>query len=106
VVGTAEEYAKQALSLVAAAPAPEKVKETEWMPLGVFAFAREGVADTQAMIELAVSKSGVVAGTYYNEATEVSRPVPAPSTRKVSAWPSGLRTARTPTWLWRRGSTT
>jgi hypothetical protein len=45
------------------------------MPLGVFAFAREGVADTQAMIELAVSKSGVLAGTYYNETTEVSRPL-------------------------------
>ena len=59
----------------AAAPPPEKLKETEWMPLGVFAFAREGVADTQAMIELAVGKDGVLTGTYYNETSEVSRPV-------------------------------
>ena len=34
---------------------------------------REGVDDSQAMLELAVNKQGVLAGTYYNEATEVSR---------------------------------
>jgi hypothetical protein len=41
--------------------------------LGVFALTREGVDDSQAMLELAVNKQGVLAGTYYNEATEVSR---------------------------------
>jgi len=73
--GTAEEYAKQALALVAAAPPPEKAADAEWLPLGAFAVTREDVEDSQAMIELAISKQGVLAGTYYNEATGTSRPL-------------------------------
>jgi hypothetical protein len=69
--GTPEQYAQQATALVAAAPA--RIDDTEWLPLGTFAFTREGVDDSQAMIELAVNKQGVLAGTYYNEATQVSR---------------------------------
>lgn len=69
--GTPAEYAAQSTSLVAAAP--EQTDETEWLPLGAFAFTQEGVDDSQAMIELAVSKEGVLAGTYYNEATQISR---------------------------------
>lgn len=69
--GTPEEYAAQSTALIASAPEP--VTETEWLPLGVFALTREGVDDSQAMLELAVNKQGVLAGTYYNEATEVSR---------------------------------
>jgi hypothetical protein len=69
--GTPEEYAAQATALVASAPA--QVTDMEWLPLGTFALTREGVNDSQAMLELAVNKQGVLAGTYYNEATEVSR---------------------------------
>jgi len=72
-VGTAEQYAQQAMSLVSAAPA--QVDTSEWLPLGVFAFTREDVADSQGMIELAIDKQGVLAGTYYNETTGVSRPL-------------------------------
>jgi hypothetical protein len=69
--GTPEEYAAQSTALVASAP--EQVTDTEWLPLGVFALTREGVNDSQAMLELAVNKQGVLSGTYYNEATEVTR---------------------------------
>jgi hypothetical protein len=69
--GTPEQYAQQAAALVAAAPAT--ISDTEWLPLGTFAFTREGVDDSQAMIELAVNKQGVLAGTYYNEATRAAR---------------------------------
>ena len=69
--GTPEEYAAQSTTLVASAPA--EVTDTEWLPLGTFALTREGVNDSQAMLELAVNKQGVLAGTYYNEATRVSR---------------------------------
>ena len=69
--GTPQEYAAQSTALLAAAPA--QVTDTEWLPLGSFALTREGVNDSQAMLELAVNKQGVLAGTYYNEATQVSR---------------------------------
>ncbi len=69
--GTPAEYAAQASALVAAAP--ETTVDTEWMPLGVFALTQEGVDDSQTMLELAVNKQGVLAGTYCNEATQVSR---------------------------------
>jgi hypothetical protein len=70
-VGTPEQYVAQSAALVAAAPA--QVDDTEWLPLGTFAFTREGVDDSQAMMELAINKQGVLAGTYYNEATQISR---------------------------------
>jgi len=71
--GTPAEYSQQAQAMVQAAPPADQPQE--WMPLGVFALSREGVSDTQAVIELAVSKTGVIAGTYHNEASGVSRPV-------------------------------
>jgi hypothetical protein len=69
--GTPEQYAQQLQTAVAAAPAT--VTDTEWLPLGTFAYTREGVDDSNAMIELAVNKEGVIAGIYYNETTGVSR---------------------------------
>jgi hypothetical protein len=73
--GTAEQYAQQALGFVAAAPAPEKTADAEWLPLGTFAVTREDVEDSQGMVELAIDKQGVIAGTYYNEASGASRPL-------------------------------
>ena len=73
--GTPEQYAQQLTVQVNAAPPPEQTQEAQWMPLGVFAFTREDVSDSQGMIELALSKEGVVAGTYYNETTRISRPL-------------------------------
>jgi hypothetical protein len=73
--GTPEQYAQQALDYVAAAPPPEQEQQEEWLPLGVFALSREDVADSHTMLELAVNKQGVLAGTYYNESTGASRPL-------------------------------
>lgn len=53
--------------------APVEVTDTEWLPLGTFVLTREGVNDSQAMLELAVNGQGVLAGTCYNEATQISR---------------------------------
>lgn len=89
--GTAEEYAKQALAFVAAAPPPDKAADAEWLPLGTFAVTREDVEDSQAMIELAISKDGVLAGTYFNEATGASRPLKGtldPKSQRVAVGPA------------------
>lgn len=88
-VGTAAEYCRQANEMVAAAPAADQVsaEADDWMSLGVFAFTREDGDDAQAMIELAVNKQGVIAGTFYNEATGLSRSLKGtadPKTQRVA----------------------
>ena len=69
---------QQAQSHAAAAPAADQTnaQEQEWLPLGVFALTSEDTGDTQAVVQLAVNKQGVIAGTYYNEANQASRPDP------------------------------
>ena len=45
------------------------------MPLGVFALTAEGVNASSMYLQLAVSKEGVIAGTFYNESTGTTHPV-------------------------------
>jgi hypothetical protein len=76
--GTPQEYYAQAQSLAAAAPPADQVnaqQQDDWMPLGVFALTSEETGDSQAVLQLAVNKQGIIAGTYFNEATQASRPV-------------------------------
>ncbi len=75
--GTPEQYYQQAQALAATAPPADQLngQEQEWLPLGVFALTSEDTGDSQAVVQLAVNKQGVIAGTYYNEATQVSRPI-------------------------------
>ena len=71
VVATADEYAQQAQSIASNVPEidPDAV---EWMPLGVFALtSKEGsVEDSTLFLQLAVSKEGVIAGSFQNTATD------------------------------------
>ncbi len=75
--GSPAQYYQQAQSLAAAAPPADQVngQQQDWLPLGVFALTSEDTADSQAVIQLAVNKQGVIAGTYYNEANQISRPI-------------------------------
>jgi len=43
--------------------------------LGVFAVARDGVPDSNMLVQLAVTKEGVIGGTATNKATGASFPV-------------------------------
>jgi len=76
-VGTPEQYYQQAQALAAAAPPADQrdPQQQEWLPLGVFGLTSEDTGDSQAVVQLAVNKQGVIAGTYYNEAGQVSRPI-------------------------------
>ena len=53
----------------------EQAAEMEWMPLGVFAITAEGVNASSMYLQLAISKEGVIAGTFYNESTGATHPV-------------------------------
>jgi hypothetical protein len=75
--GSPEQYYQQAQALAAAAPPADQLnaQQQDWLPLGVFALTSEDTGDSQAVIQLAVNKQGVIAGTYYNEANQVNRPI-------------------------------
>ncbi|TWT29899.1 hypothetical protein [Blastopirellula retiformator] len=72
---TYEQYYQQADTIAASIPAEADPAEIEWMPLGVFAIAEENAVDTGMLIQLAVSKDGIIAGTFYNDATDDGRPL-------------------------------
>ncbi len=75
--GTANEYYESVKSVASSVPeiSEEQADKAEWMPLGVFAVVQDEVEETAMLIQLAVNKEGVVAGTFYNETTEKSIPL-------------------------------
>lgn len=77
VVGTAEEYADQAYALaetgataISEAEANEAAGDIEWLPLGVYALSPEGATEPTQFLQLAVTKDGVIGGTYYDSKTD------------------------------------
>ncbi len=87
-VASAEEYYQQATDLATSAPPAAKTAEAEWLPLGVFAVSRENMTDSNALLQLAVDKNGVIAGTFYNVSTDIGRPVRGMVDKKTqrAAW--------------------
>jgi hypothetical protein len=76
-VATADQYAQQAEAIAASAP-PTKPESGEWLPLGVFALTQDGQASgaqPTLFMQLAVSKQGVIAGTFKNMATGQSQTI-------------------------------
>jgi hypothetical protein len=72
------EYCQQAEELAASAP-EEPPADTEWMPLGVFAMTSDDNSSASTtpnmFLQLAVSKEGIIAGTYQNKTTGKSESV-------------------------------
>ncbi len=64
-------YHEQTLVLAQYAPdwTAEQAAQADWLPLGVFAVARDGVADANVLLQLAVTQDGVIAGTVFNQLT-------------------------------------
>ena len=74
---TADAYYQQARAIALAAPDLNEAAAAmlEWQPLGVFAITRKGVTQTNTYLQLAVTREGIIGGTYFNEATGSSRPI-------------------------------
>ncbi len=71
--GSAEQYYNEASEL--ATVSDEHAGDQEWMSLGVFALTAEGVNASSMYLQLALSKNGVIAGTFYNESTGATHAV-------------------------------
>ncbi len=74
-VATTEEYYTQAAEIAESIPEAVEPEKVEWMPLGVFAVTDPEGNDTGMLLQLAVSKEGIIAGTFYNDTTDNGRPV-------------------------------
>lgn len=72
VIATADEYAQQAQEIASAVPEDVDPDNVDWMPLGVFALTqKDGSAeDATLFVQLAISKDGIIAGTFQNTATD------------------------------------
>lgn len=70
VVATAEEYAEQAQEIASSVPEVDPA-QLDWMPLGVFALKpKDGTAaESTLFLQLAISKEGIIAGTFQNTST-------------------------------------
>jgi hypothetical protein len=76
-VATTAEYAQQAAAIATSVPEAKPAAE-DWMPLGVFALTADGKpngADPSMYLQLAVSKQGVLSGSFQNTATDTAQQV-------------------------------
>jgi hypothetical protein len=76
-IASADDYAQQALAIALDQPAAAPAAE-DWMPLGVYAVTTDGQpndADPNMYLQLAVSKQGVISGTFQNTDTDSAHQV-------------------------------
>jgi hypothetical protein len=87
LVASAPDYAYQAFQMAAVVPPPPEQK-LEWMPLGVYSLASSrGDLDPNLVLQLAVTKEGLISGTLYNRSTDVTVAVAGrvePETQRVA----------------------
>jgi hypothetical protein len=77
-VATTTEFAQSAAELATVPPpaTEEEAEKIEWMPLGTFAVsAGEKDVDPNRIVQLAISKAGIVSGTLYNTETDKTQSV-------------------------------
>lgn len=70
-------YYNRTVQIVERAPdlTPEAAAELEWLPLGVFAVTLDGEAKADVLVQLAVTKDGVISGTAFDQRSGAASPV-------------------------------
>ena len=77
-VATTQEFAQSAAELATVAPpaSEEEAEKVEWMPLGTFTVsAGEKDIDPNRIVQLAVSKAGIISGTLYNTQSDTTQSI-------------------------------
>jgi hypothetical protein len=86
----APQYYEQTVYLANSAPElpPEEAAQVDWLPLGVFAMTKADGQQSDLLLQLAVTKDGVIGGTMYNETTGETFPVEGMVDKKTqrAAW--------------------
>lgn len=93
-VGTPAEFSQQAAELAQAGAATETTNADEWLPLGVFAMVRNEQQHPQLILQLAISKAGILRGNYTDELSEHTQPIQGAVDRKTqrATWTVGDNT--------------
>jgi hypothetical protein len=91
VVATADEYEQQAEAIAMSVPQDVQPAESDWLPLGVFAVTQDGESagtDPTMFLQLAVSKQGIITGTFQNTASGIVKSVEGMVDKETqrSAW--------------------
>lgn len=68
----ADEYADYMANLASSVPEDANADALDWMSLGVFALLTKEDEDPTMFLQLAVSKEGIIAGTYHNSGTDTA----------------------------------
>jgi hypothetical protein len=92
-VATQEQYAQQATTIADSGKQARAIEEEEWLPLGVFAMVQGEQANGNDLFQLAVNRSGVIRGNYYNALSDTTLPVYGSVDKKTlrAAWTVGDR---------------
>ena len=72
---TAQEYAEQADEIVSEVPQTVADQDVEFLPLGVFAVTSEAGDPTNQFIQLAITKDGIISGTFQNSVLNDVQPL-------------------------------
>jgi hypothetical protein len=96
--GSSQDYYQEAQQLATQPlPAPDMStnQEEQWQPLGVFALAPPGAAESTTMLQLEVNSQGAVEGNYLNQLTGESAPVKGSIDKKTQriSWVLGDNTS-------------
>ncbi len=90
-VGTPQQYCQQADNLAAAGTQAQTNQNNQWMPLGVFAMTPGDQSQSNAVVQLAVDKAGVIRGNYTDTVSDQTLPIRGSIDKKTQrvAWTIG-----------------
>ncbi len=94
--GTVQQYATQATSTAAAGAAATPPPTDDWKPLGVFALVQGDEKTSNNIFQLAVDKTGVIRGNFYDGVTDTTTEVYGSVNKeaKLAAWTIGKKQDR------------
>jgi hypothetical protein len=92
-IGTADDYAAQAMALEDAGRSAMLADSDQWEPLGVFGLIQGNEQVAQRIFQLAVNKAGIIHGNYYDAVGDTNQPVFGSIDKKSqrAAWSIGDR---------------
>jgi hypothetical protein len=90
-VGTPQQFEDQAKQLAATGQAAQADPNGKWLPIGVFAIAKEGETSSDHVFQIAVNPDGIIRGNYNTISSKKVEPIAGAvdKTSQRAAWTIG-----------------